>query len=466
MTCPGGALDSSCFGLAACPDLSLCDITARTLLLDAGVPQTSLQVGSPGDNGMTTVEMGNINNVAPTYILQSINTYAQNSRFDSVTSTTISVTTGSISLIASGGAASNILNQASGQFLVTADRGISLTNVLNDISITNGGLNDNIIISAPAGNVQLLGTTITETTPTYSLQETAMNRWISTNPTLSLLCQAGTPTATAGRSVRVHADMVMEPGTRILSGETSAPNIGYVTVGGSGLNFCDGATIKTSGLINTITIQSNTTEDMLDIRATIKNNDPGQPLKIADDEGVDFMNTMLFNSQGNLEINDTLQVDIITDNGVGTIVLDSNVNITGTLNGQMIDGTGACCTASDERVKRNIKDLSQKESIGKIMALQPKKWEFTPDYLGYDKTLKNHTYEGLIAQELEQHIPQAVKKVKKTVGGITFEDFRHIDYLQIQGHLINSIKFLVGEIEALKAENAVLRREIGRMKIK
>ena len=49
MTCPGGALDATCFGLSVCPDFSTCDLAARSLTLYSGVPFTFFTVGSPGD---------------------------------------------------------------------------------------------------------------------------------------------------------------------------------------------------------------------------------------------------------------------------------------------------------------------------------------------------------------------------------------------------------------------------------
>lgn len=115
------------------------------------------------------------------------------------------------------------------------------------------------------------------------------------------------------------------------------------------------------------------------------------------------------------------------------VTLDGTQTITGTKTfTQYTVFSNGAGTSSDERLKKNIQALPIEEAL-KVLELQGMKYHFIP-------TDKNTT--GLIAQEVEKVIPEAV---------ITAEDgLKSVDTYPIIAYMIEVVKDLRKEVEDLK----------------
>ena len=120
---------------------------------------------------------------------------------------------------------------------------------------------------------------------------------------------------------------------------------------------------------------------------------------------------------------------------------DLNVEYGGiTANGQI--QAGSFNATSDIRLKENIVTLEN--SLDIINNIRGVKYNWKSD-----KTLKKHC--GVIAQEIEEHIPEAVNKSQS-------EDKYSVDYNTIIGHLIESVKELKKQNDTMKLEIEELRK--------
>ena len=75
--------------------------------------------------------------------------------------------------------------------------------------------------------------------------------------------------------------------------------------------------------------------------------------------------------------------------------------------------TGTYTTMSDIRIKENVRDIDDGEALNKILALQPKKYEYI------DKDNKGDaTIIGFIAQQVREVIPEAVSLHEKLAPNV------------------------------------------------
>lgn len=126
-----------------------------------------------------------------------------------------------------------------------------------------------------------------------------------------------------------------------------------------------------------------------------------------------------------------LEVQLINGGSLDTVTTISNAGV--------LTATTFVET-SDRRVKENILDVSQAESLDKILRVGVKSYNYT-----FDEDKKPHT--GVIAQEIAEIIPEVVQVQPK--GDI--EDFHSVHYAGIVPHLINAVKQLKKELDELKA---------------
>ena len=102
------------------------------------------------------------------------------------------------------------------------------------------------------------------------------------------------------------------------------------------------------------------------------------------------------------------------------------INNSGTSKLQMNDNgnlyiTGTYSYMSDIRIKENIRDIDDGEALNKILALQPKKYEYI------DKEEKgNKSVIGFIAQQVKDVIPEAIEISEKLVPNV-LEWYDYID---------------------------------------
>ena len=116
---------------------------------------------------------------------------------------------------------------------------------------------------------------------------------------------------------------------------------------------------------------------------------------------------------------------------------------------------------SDIRLKEDIHPLNDNDSLHKLLRLNPVSYlwkESTPT------SLRNGFPEGrqigLIAQEVNKHIPEVVKDETLSAGmpGDT-KEYKGVDYGRLTTLLIGAIKDQQKQIESLKSEVAVLKEK-------
>lgn len=109
---------------------------------------------------------------------------------------------------------------------------------------------------------------------------------------------------------------------------------------------------------------------------------------------------------------------------------------TGTANATLWNST------SDARIKENVTPVTN--GVATVNALNPVKFSFKQDHLS-----EPNQY-GLIAQELQQVVPEVVSPTGLDVDGI--EDVLGISYSSLIPILIKAVQELSAEVEALKAK--------------
>ena len=111
--------------------------------------------------------------------------------------------------------------------------------------------------------------------------------------------------------------------------------------------------------------------------------------------------------------------------------------------GEVQNASGSVQFTSDIRVKENIKPFTK--SLTELEKIETKTFEY--------KYNKGKTITGIIAQELEVVIPEAVEQGKFTRpdNNETFDDFRMVDQSVIFYTMLNSIKELSAKNKDLEA---------------
>ena len=111
-------------------------------------------------------------------------------------------------------------------------------------------------------------------------------------------------------------------------------------------------------------------------------------------------------------------------------------------------------SSSDERTKNDIKDLPVELSVGLIDETQPKSFRYNGD-----EELKHY---GMIAQDARAILDELGEDdagLEYSMGDTNIPDQRNIVYQEYIPHLINYVKDLRAEIEALKEEVRLLKEE-------
>jgi len=90
----------------------------------------------------------------------------------------------------------------------------------------------------------------------------------------------------------------------------------------------------------------------------------------------------------------------------------------------------------DSRVNKDLDPISDEESLKKIINLIPCKWKHTSNF---NKENTNYIY-GLIAQDTEKIIPEAIHTSVKKFGNTIINDFKSINNNVLITYLIGSLK--------------------------
>lgn len=140
--------------------------------------------------------------------------------------------------------------------------------------------------------------------------------------------------------------------------------------------------------------------------------------------------------------------------GIGTMDPNDALDVVGD-----IDATGCVQTGdsgsiggtcvSDVRLKENIQSLST--SLDKITRLNPVTFEWKEEY--HDISHDSGAGIGLIGQEVERVFPHLVTTDEKGYKSVRYD-------IELQMHMLQAIKELAAENEALKSENAAQQQQI------
>lgn len=495
MTCPGGALDPSCFGLSTCPDFSACDLEANSLSILSGtrglvVNSQTLSYSSPLPF-MASVILGDSSvPIMTENRLSLFRTYATNAYVDGVSSTFVRAFDGTLYLRAGGNATSNNVEllSLSGSINAQSAQGMTFNAMAGSLSLVGGGASS---LGISASGISSLGPAITSVTSNFRVTTNAGGggiEWFQTVEGSSYTCpldgfgaptigQLNLTTFVGGRRNFMGADVIIGSSSKLASTRSDG------LISSTGFNFFCNPILKTVAG-DPIQIHENPTQ-ILDIRGIISNGGAANaPVKFVDIDGVDFEGTPIFNSDpgapvqiidteglrvGNVvgaststsklfvnfvESTDSLTTDLTLT--APTIQIQGNLQVSGNIEAVgTIDTTAACC-ASDARVKRNVRDVDPLEDLATVLEL-PRRVAFmySPEYQAVNKNARNLTYNGYIAQELEDALPEVVhtQHAKPLVlgNGEKLIDFKSVDYQKMVPYLVGAIQALHAEIQSLHA---------------
>jgi len=160
-----------------------------------------------------------------------------------------------------------------------------------------------------------------------------------------------------------------------------------------------------------------------------------------------------FSSPGNFRIVDAtaeatrLMIDPTGNVGIGTIEPNFKLDVRGTI------GNNGTSYHSDIRWKKSVESLNS--SLGKILNLRGVQFEWRVDEFE-DMNFKEGKHIGLIAQEVEEVIPELV-----TTGA---DGYKSVKYANLVAVLIEAVKEQEAIIQEQNAENAATKAEMDQTK--
>jgi len=165
--------------------------------------------------------------------------------------------------------------------------------------------------------------------------------------------------------------------------------------------------------------------------------------------------------------------------GVNTFSSNSNGIVAGTGNSAAYAGyfngnvfTTGTYLASDRKFKQNIVDLTSAMSI--INQLKPKTYEYRQDANLKGMNLPQGKQYGLIAQDVEQVLPNLVKETKFDAGKMSagngtaakgeVTEFKALNYTELISIMIKGMQELSEQNQELSAKNEDLQKQIDELK--
>lgn len=107
-------------------------------------------------------------------------------------------------------------------------------------------------------------------------------------------------------------------------------------------------------------------------------------------------------------------------------------------------GGGDWAAVSDERVKEDISDYGS--GLSEVLKLRPVNYKYKTEALSKGDKI----FVGLIAQEAMQAMPEMVMVKSGNMGDMHFDDLHQLDTTPLIFALVNAVKELKAEIDALK----------------
>lgn len=235
----------------------------------------------------------------------------------------------------------------------------------------------------------------------------------------------------------------------LTSGGTTAVTMGSATPAGTGINssaynFTAGTSIYRNNNTNGDIVISNTGSAQFTFTPTGIFVAPGSIVSSAGSFNFSSTTSWAYN------LSNTVQL-AINSGAICDFYQSGDMRIYGS-NATKASGT-TWANPSDIRLKNNIQNYTS--GISKLMQVQPKTWE----YNGKAGTLTGTKGLGVIADEIEQVLPNAVDtyKAKLNKDDATETDIKRFDATEITWLLVNSVKELKAELDAAKAEIQALK---------
>lgn len=468
MVCSNGAtLGKECFGLTgACPNYSPCWFNLTAISINEGgnvgvnISTYALHTVSPLGTGMQ-VSFGDSS--AMNDVVNSFKVYSQNVDVTCIDSCQFSswATPFTITTLNS----SNFNINSDGSITALSQGTVLIQSAANGVQLVGGNGNANWNVGNPTQHILGFAQSLFDIdSPNFyfhALQGQADPwRWIYTNSTFRY--------NTATRAV-------ISPLIPVNQAATMSIESDVVLIGGANIiGFADGF-VAMSGIksgrdnVNTLTIQTSTATNFLDIRAVIQNLDPTpNPISINQALGVDFKTTPIFDSDVTrpLTCTDTNGFQITS----GILILGPTVggaqatlSVSGTAGASVLTFTPTTSPSltfvgpnsaviSDARVKHNITTIAPEEDLAFILGLPRRVSYQRNETVDVDTTT---IHNGYIAQELEEHAPNMVRIVPYTLrdGKTVISDFRTVDLSEL-------VPRLAGALEAMYERQLVLEKRI------
>jgi hypothetical protein len=156
-----------------------------------------------------------------------------------------------------------------------------------------------------------------------------------------------------------------------------------------------------------------------------------------------------------------LSVGLADANGVPSAVMGYWNNANGTFSSSYgiayKPGGGSWTAPSDARIKQDIAPYTL--GLAELVQLKPVSYRFRPE-TGYHENDLAKTHVGLVAQDVEQVMPDLVSVGKAKAGSIELDDFRMLDPSALTYALINAIKELTTRLAAAETEIVDLRDRV------
>jgi hypothetical protein len=422
-----------------------------------------------------------INNTGGTFNVL-FNTVTGLTSTGTISSNTISATTYQnlpTDIRVTGGTYSNgtttFTNNTGGTFNVTGlTTGVTITNNVNNYLLTATGTNNSI---NGEGNATFDGTTLdlkkNSTNPNIILSDTggtSNDAYIRFEGT-----SAGTPTYAIGvdKSDSNKLKFTYDSGGSASPGGTARIEIAPSLVS---IPF-DAVPTLTIGSSEQIELASTTTSSQI----LLKNGSTGTlSTSLTQYTSFSALEANVGSAVANEEfyiVNDSVSGNtIFRNNGVNMVTIyptgrtdvnsgygvaiSGNLFVAGTMNLGTLIGTGSplyrntstgifSSTSSDARLKKDVQPINNALDIVKNLNGVYFKWNNNDDFKTEDETRQI----GLIAQEVEQHLPEAV-----TLNGV--KDYKTIRYSEMVSVLVEAMKEQQQQIESLKTEIQDLKNRI------
>jgi len=123
----------------------------------------------------------------------------------------------------------------------------------------------------------------------------------------------------------------------------------------------------------------------------------------------------------------------------------ANRNVQFSPNGNTVNNSGAWLAWSDARVKQDVEDYDS--GLDVLCGLRPRRFRFKAEV----KKDGGAPFQiGLVGQEAEEAMPEAVSIEPHSHDGVDYDDFRHVNTGPVIWALVNAVKELKSRIEVLE----------------